>query len=206
MRRLIRALRRSHRGATAIEFAIICPVLLLLIMGLGELAFQAYLQAALTGAIQKAARDSTIEGNNTASANTTIDNNVMVSVNTVIKNATWDTPIRESYAHFADIGPEYYWDNNPANGKYDASTECFLDANGNGVWDADPGASGQGGADAAVVYQMGFTYPRLFPLYKMLGWPSTVHIVAKTIMKNQPYKYQNTPDDTLICPKGGKTS
>jgi Flp pilus assembly protein TadG len=206
MRQLFRVLRRDRQGATAIEFAIVCPVMLILIMGLSELAFQGYLRSSLTGALQKAARDSTIEGNSSTDANTIIDNNVKASINTIIKNVTWDVTTRESYAHFADIGPEYFWDNNPANGVYDKNTECFLDTNSNGVWDADPGAAGQGGANAAVVYQMGFTYPRLFPIYRIIGWPNTVHIVAKTILKNQPYKYQNTPDNVLVCPKGGKTS
>lgn len=205
MRRLLRRLRRNDRGVTIIEFAIVCPVMLMLMMGLGELAFQSYLQAVLTGALQKAARDSTIEGNGTSDATTLIDNRVKTTIGRIIKTATWDDvadptkPIRENYSHFADVGPEYFWDSNK-NGKYDKNTECFLDSNGNGVWDADPGTTGQGGANAVVVYQMGFTYPRLFPIYRVIGWPNTVHLSAETILKNQPYKYQNTADDARVCP------
>lgn len=212
MRRLFARLKRNNRAVTIIEFALVCPVMLILIMGLAEIAFQGYLQSILTGAVQKAARDSTIEGNGSSDAGAAIDAKVKAQIALVMKGAVWDddvsaaSPVRQNFAHFADIGPEYYWDNNPANGKYDASTECFLDSNGNGVWDADPSVTGQGGANAIVVYQMGFSYPRLFPLFGLLGWSSTGHISAETILKNQPYKYQNTADDTLVCPKNGKTS
>jgi len=206
MRRRLRKLVGNERAATIIEFALVCPVMLILMMGLGELAFQGYLQSVLTGALQKAARDSSIEGNNTTDAGTAIDNKVKAMIGNILTKTIWDTSTRQNYSHFADVGPEYYWDNNPKNGKYDSATECFLDTNGNGVWDADPSTSGQGSANAVVVYQMGFTYQRLFPVARMFGWPATAHIVSRTLMKNQPYKYQNTADDTLVCPKGGKTS
>lgn len=197
MRFLFKRLGRDARGVTIVEFAIVCPIMLLLMMGLSELAFQSYLQAILTGAVQKAARDSTIDGNGTADANAAIDNKVKYMIGSVIKNAAWDASSRENYSHFADIGPEYFFDSN-GNGKYDKG-ECFIDSNGNGTWDADPGSSGQGGANAVVVYQIGFSYPRLFPLARMLGWPSTVHITAKTILKNQPYTYTANADDAKVC-------
>jgi hypothetical protein len=193
----LQAFVANCRGATVIEFAIVCPVFMLLIMGLAELAFQGYLQAALTGEVQKAARDSTIDGNATTDAAALLDKRVRAQIARIIGATTWDTPVRQNYAHFADISPEYFFDSNN-NGKYD-SGECFIDSNANGVWDADPSQDGQGGANAVVVYQMGFTYTRLFPIVKLLGWPATAHITAKTILKNQPYKYANTADNLKVC-------
>lgn len=197
MRTLVHRIRNNRAGATIIEFAIVCPVMLMLVMGLGELAFQGYLQAVLTGAVQKAARDSTIDGNATTDAGTVIDSKVKKAISQILKNATWDSSSRESYSHFADIGPEYFYDSN-GNNKYDKG-ECFIDSNGNGIWDADPGAIGQGGANAVTVYTMGFTYPRLFPVGRLIGWSGTAHITAMTILKNQPYKYANTADNVKVC-------
>ncbi len=173
--------------------------MLVMMMGLAELTMQSYLQSILTGAVQKASRDSTLEGNNTPLANTTVDNKVMTAVGKVLANLTWDTPSRVNYSHFADIGPEYYFDSNN-NGVYDSATECYLDSNNNGVWDANPGATGQGTANAVVVYQMGFTYNRLFPIYQMIGWPATQHLTAKTTVKNQPYRTTATSDNVKKCP------
>lgn len=195
--KLLKAIRRDRKGVTATEFAIVCPVMLLLIMGMGELAFQGYVQSVLTGEVQKAARDSTIDGNGSPAAAAVIDGKVKAAIGNILSKVTWDTPVRRSYAHFADISPEYFFDSNN-NGKYD-SGECYIDSNANGDWDADPSADGQGGANAVVVYQMGFTYSRLFPLASLAGWPSTVHIEAETILKNQPYKYANTADNLKVC-------
>ena len=59
-----------------------------------------------------------------------------------------------------------------------------------GVWDADPGLSGQGGANDVTLYTMTITYPRLFPVTKALGVSSTQTITATTLLKNQPYATQ----------------
>ena len=140
-RALLRRLPRDRRGVAAIEFAIVAPVTIILMMSLSELTYQGYLQAALTGAVQKAARDSTIEGNGTDASAATIDGAVKTAIAKVVSPVVWDTTSRQNVAHFADIGPEYYWDTNK-NGKYDP-TECFVDTNGNSAWDADPSTTGQ---------------------------------------------------------------
>jgi Flp pilus assembly protein TadG len=56
------SLRRDKRGVTIVEFAMVAPVMILLIMGLGELMYTVYAQSVLSGAVQKAARDSAIQG------------------------------------------------------------------------------------------------------------------------------------------------
>lgn len=55
-------IRSDRRGATVIEFAIVVPVLMVLLMGAFGLLHQIYAQSILDGALQKAARDSAIEG------------------------------------------------------------------------------------------------------------------------------------------------
>lgn len=192
------SLRRDVRGVTVIEFAIVAPVMLLLIMGLSDLAYEGYVEAVLTGAMQKAGRDSTIQGNDTTANGTAIDQKVMASVWTVVRSATY-TSSRKSYAQFGAIAPEVFQDNNN-NGVYDAASECFTDINGNKKWDADPGATGQGGAGDVVVYTMTITYQRLFPLSKLANLPSTVTLAATTLLKNQPYKAQTSYTPTQVCP------
>ncbi|HSI19604.1 MAG TPA: TadE family protein, partial [Sphingomonas sp.] len=136
-------LRQDERGATIVEFAIIAPVMALMMMGLGDLVYQMYAQSVLNGAVQKAARDSGIEGG----ANTTaaIDGVVQTIVRSVAPAATFVSS-RKNYDSFAEAAPEPFVDTN-GNGVRNAG-ECFTDENGNGTWDADPGATGQGGASA----------------------------------------------------------
>ncbi len=131
-RAMLRRLCRDDRGIAAVEFAILAPVLLVLIMGLMDIAYNAYAQAALEGAMQKAGRDSGIEAANTS----TIDENLKAKVRVVIPNATF-LITRKSYSSFGTAAPERFDDANN-NGQYD-SGECFYDVNGNRVWDRDPG-------------------------------------------------------------------
>ncbi len=196
IRASLRRLRQDERGATAIEFAFVAPTMLLLIMGFADLCYQSYVQAMLTGAMQKAGRDSTIQGATTKTA--AIDAVVIGRVRNVAPDATY-TSTRKSYAQFGQIKPEQFDDNN-ANNTYDAGTECFTDVNGNSTWDSDPGIAGQGGATDVVLYKMVVTYPRLFPLAALVGWSQNQQISATTVLKNQPWAAQNTYTSKRICP------
>ena len=186
-----RALRDDRRGATIIEFAIVAPVMLLLIMGLGDLLYQSYAQAILSGALQKAARDSGIEG---GAANTAaIDAQVEAMVKDIAPRATFTTT-RENYDTFTEVPPEPFTDTN-GNGVRDPG-ECFTDENGNGIWDADLGTSGQGGASDVTLYTMTATYPHLFPVARLLGMSANATIKASTLLKNQPYATQSVTATT----------
>ena len=193
-RSLLHALRRDGRGATALEFTIVAPVMLLLMMGLGDLLYQIYAQSVLNGAVQKAGRDSGIEG---GSANgDTIDARVQSMVGKILGNATF-TSSRKSYDTFSEVAPEPFTDTN-GNGVRDAG-ECFSDVNGNGTWDADPGRAGQGGAGAVTLYTMTASYPRVFPVAQLFGWSAKQTISATTLLKNQPYATQTVIANTTIC-------
>lgn len=182
---LVRRLRGDRRGVTIVEFALVAPVMLMLLMGLGDVLYQGYVQSILTGAVQKAARDATIEGNaqNTAA----LDAKVTSMVQSIAPAATFSST-RKSYQYFGAAAPEPFVDTN-GNGICDAG-ESYTDVNDNNSWDADPGANGQGGASDATMYTMTMTYPRMFPIASLIGWPATQTISAMTFLKNQPYATQ----------------
>ncbi len=196
-RQALRRLARDTRGATIIEFALILPVMMMLIMGLGELTYQGYVQAVLTGAVQKAGRDSTIQGGGGQTAQ--IDATVMQQVQLVAPTATFDSK-RENYANFSSIAPEPFTDT-AGTGVYNASKDCFTDLNGNSTWDADPGASGQGGANDVTVYTIHIYYNRLFPVAALVGMTPNVTLTGQTVLKNQPWAAQNAYAPKQICPK-----
>ncbi|WP_380784297.1 TadE/TadG family type IV pilus assembly protein [Sphingomonas sp. R86520] len=192
-------------GATLIEFALICPVMLLMVMGLGDLLYRAYAQSILTGSVQKAARDSAIEGG--ASNAATIDGQVITLMKPLINNltnncassvstGTW-CATRKSYDSFGEVAPEPFTDTN-SNGVRDPG-ECYTDENGNGAWDADPGLNGQGGASAVTLYTMTITYPRMFPVAGLMKLSPMQTITASTLLKNQPYAGQTVNVNATIC-------
>lgn len=185
-------LRADRRGAALIEFALVAPVMMILLMGLGDMLYQQYAQSILNGAVQKAARDSTLEGANT----TTIDTGVSNMVKKIAANATF-AMTRKSYDTFTEVAPEPFTDTN-GNGIRNAG-ECYTDMNGNSQWDADPGASGNGGASDITLYTVTVTYPHIFPVMGLLGWPSTQTISAKALLKNQPYAVQTVATPATIC-------
>lgn len=185
-------LREDSRGATLVEFAIVTPVMLLMLMGFFDLAHQAYAKAVLSGVVQKAGRDATLESGPGAAA--ALDATVTSQIREVAGRSAVVTPTRASYTDFRGVGtPEQFTDvGSPGNNRWDPG-ECFVDTNGNGSWDADIGRAGQGGADDAVLYKVTVSYPRLFPMATMLGWTPNQEIVASTVLRNQPYAAQNVP-------------
>lgn len=183
MIRRLTNLARDEQGVTAIEFALLTPVLLLTLMGIFDTAYDMYNASLMEGAIQKAARDTTLEK---ASLNTdVIDEVVKKTVQDLAPNATLAFS-RTSYHSFSAIGkPEAITDANK-NLKCDPG-ESYEDTNDNGRWDADQGDDGVGGARDAVLYTVTVTYPRPFAVASLLGWPSTYTMQAKTILANQPW-------------------
>lgn len=187
---------RNNDGATLVEFALIAPALLTLLLGMFEMSYNYYMQSLLQGSIQQAARDSTIEGANTKSAQ--IDAHVTDAVHDIVPDATV-TFSRKSYTSFSSVNqPEDFTDTND-NGVCDDG-EPFEDANGNGIWDPDRGVAGMGGARDAVLYQVTVSYPRTFGVSKLIGMSDTFTTTATTILRNQPYDKQATGTTVGNCP------
>lgn len=188
MRKRLAAILRDKRGVTIVEFALIAPVLLLMLMGLLDLSFNMYTTEMLNGAIQTASRNSTIEG--ASGKDAALDAIVTNAVRAVAPSATL-TFNRRVYSSFTDAGrPEDYSD-------IDGDGTCnngepFEDANGNGAWDRDRGKAGFGGAHDAVLYTVMVNYQRPFPLAGFIpGQTKDFTLSAATVLRNQPYGQQS---------------
>lgn len=193
--RKLKALIHDSSGVTVVEFALISPVLLILLMGTYDAAYQLYASSVLQGAIQKAGRDSTIEG--AAASIATIDQKVADTVRYVVPNATIAFT-RKSYTNFGNVAtPEDFTDQNN-NGTCDFG-EVYEDANGNGTWDADRGKDGQGGSKDAVLYTVTVTYPRPLAIAPMIGLSKTITLKTETVLRNQPYGLQGVTKLVKNC-------
>lgn len=197
LRRLLKLpLLRDKRGVSAVEFGMTAPILFIVVFGTLQQAQSYYCYTVLNGAVNAAARKSSLQSGQTSA--TTLDTLVTQMIKYVMPQASV-TFTRKNYSDFTSVGqPEDFTDTNK-NGKYD-STECFVDMNGNGVWDADMGKSGLGGANDVVVYTVTVSYTQFFGFAKMFGLPATQTMHSTTILKNQPFATQSTRTGTSVCP------
>lgn len=198
LHRLLRRIAGDSSGATLVEFAFVGPVLILMIMGLFDIAHTQYTSSVLHGAMQKAGRDLTLES--AQSRQGSIDANVTEQVRSVMPSGANITLRKFSHFDFSDVDlPEEFTDQN--NDSRCNNNEPYVDTNDNGSWDADRGRNGIGGARDVVVYEATVTYPRMFPMFGLAGLPTNVNIKASTILRNQPFDEQNDRITTVRnCP------
>ena len=187
MRRLrtfpvLRRLRRDSSAVTIVEFAMVAPVMLLLLLGLFDLGYRAYASSVLQGALHDAARMATVGGYSM----TQIDARAKTRLSNFATRSTVTTTTA-SYYDFSGVSqPEkIVGDTVPLN-SYNPG-DCFEDVNGNNAYDTDRGRSGTGNADDIVRYSVTINFPRVFPLGILLGWSNTQTLTSNTVLRNQPY-------------------
>ncbi len=196
MRKLLQLLS-DKRGTALIEFAMVAPVLMLLILGGLEVGHTMYVDSILTGQVQKAGRDMTLEGANSPATVATIEGNVTDAVHQVMASAAVNYTILSyhDYANAASL-PEEFGDTDH-DGFCDHG-ETYVDSNSNGHWDADGSVTGRGGAKDVVLLTATVTYRRL-GLWQMFTGSPTVTLKASTLLRNQPSNTQSQPA-TGTCP------
>lgn len=202
--RMLNALTRNDDGASIMEFGLIAPIVMVMMLGTMDIGHSYFVRATLDGAMQNAARSSSLEGSATLTAQELVDLRVESSILALAPNATI-TSTRRYYKTFSEaalaraetvIEPP-----TGADMKCDPG-ESFMDANDNGVWDVDGGTDGQGGAKDIVIIKFKVSYPRLFPMAKLLGLPANVELESNSILANQPYGEQTSfgPPVQINCP------
>jgi Flp pilus assembly protein TadG len=203
---MIRPLRMARRrfaadtrGATIVEFAIVAPVMCLMLLGAFDVAHTLYTRGVLQGIVQKTARDATIDSSDSTSTQAALDDRVRGQV-AAMYNGSTVTITRRFYRTFSEAAAaraEAFTDTN-TNGRCDAN-EPYEDANGNATWDADGGNDGQGGAKDATLYTVTVSYPRLMPLTQMIGGSDTTKITESRIIYKRaggpvlPNSYADAP-------------
>ncbi|WP_245462799.1 TadE/TadG family type IV pilus assembly protein [Rhizobium leguminosarum] len=177
----------SEEGATAVEFAIIAPVLIFITFAIIETGLAFGADILLKNAIYDAARTGRT---GFVSENSTQDTTIKQKIRSeagVIMDADKLVITSLSYKGFDVLKkPEPFIDKN-GNGVRD-NGENFTDVNGNGVYDRDQGASGYGGTAQVVIYTV--TYPWTFHtplLNRLIGDNGTVELTATAVVQNEPY-------------------
>lgn len=198
---------RDERGATAVEFALITPVMSLIMMGILDLGHTAYVASQTQGAVHQAARQATV-GNRTGAQ---IDTYVINKLRPLVQQGTCpgaSCPVtiqKKSYSDYTGVkkAEKIITDTAPF-GTYNAKTptqpgDCHEDVNGNNVWDQDRGRDGLGGADDVVRYEVTVRYNRLLPVAGLFGWSQQQEVKVNTLLKNQPYAAQTKSAQTVCA-------
>lgn len=194
------AIVRLESGVAAVEFAILAPVFLSLLMVTFEFGFAFYARAILQGAVEEAARSASLENTQWSA----ISQRVSSQIKTVIPTANAQTDISFQfdpvyYASYADIEvPEDFEDNNN-NDQWDPE-ECFVDRNSNRNYDTDVGLDGRGGAQDVVTIDATVSYVRPFPIWGLFGLDQRQTIRVSTYLRNQPFSAQAAQQSLQICP------
>lgn len=184
IRQYFQSLRGDSRAVTAVEFALIAPVFLTLVLGAFNVGQIVYGQSLLDGAVQQAARSSALETGDTAAADAQVER----QVSKILPGAEVISS-RVSYFDFADIGRPEQWNDADTNGTCNDG-ESYFDENGNEQWDADIGVEGNGGAGDVTIYSVEVVYEPFFSLFFAPdSWGETT-LNSTTVRKNQPFADQ----------------
>lgn len=196
----LRALGRREDGATILEFGLIAPVLCVMLLGALDAGHTLYMQGVLQGAVQKAARDGSLEDAAGTSSTTrdAMDAIVRAQLATLHKTATV-TITRRFYKTFSEAAAaqaESFTDSAVGSPYRDGKCnngESFSDDNNNVKYDRDGGDSAdRAGAKDNIVYTVVISYPRMFPIDKLIRGNGTTTLTASTVLANQPYGDQST--------------
>jgi len=194
----LRRLLQDRDGATLVEFAFVAPVLILILIGTFDFGHQVYATSVLQGALQRSARQATLESG--FSDLNQIDGRIEDVVGTVMPTGEV-TITRRNFQNFSDIVTPEELDDRNGDGLCN-NAEPFEDLNNNGFRDLNRGRNGIGGARDAVIFTATVNYERVFPLAGLIpAIPKDVEIIAETVLRNQPYDNQTSRVPTEgTCP------
>ena len=173
---------RDESGATIVEFALILPVLCILLLGIFDLGYRSYATSIVQGALHEAGRMATVGNVNM----TQIDARVRARLSDFAGPRSTIAIATESTYDFASVRREEKLLIDLAPAGYNQG-DCWEEVTGNTTHDANRGRAGQGGADDIVRYEVRMTYPRIVPIGRFIGWSDNETIVASTVLRNQPY-------------------
>ncbi|WP_271078600.1 TadE/TadG family type IV pilus assembly protein [Aurantiacibacter sp. MUD61] len=199
----LRTLGRDEEGVTIVEFAMVAPALILILLAGFDFGHRAYVTSVLQGALTDAARQASVENPNVSGSGTTleerVENAIIAQVGQIATPGYTLDVTQSNFYEFSGIGnPEKIVRDNDSDGVYDEDDgDCFSDLNENGQYDTDTGRQGRGGANDVVFYEATLQMDAIVPLANFIGGSAQHTILVDTAIRNQPWGTQATPP--TIC-------
>lgn len=181
-----RRFARCERGVTAMEFAIIAPVLILITFSILEFSMMMLVTNIMESATAISSR---LGKTGYAQSGLSREDTILASIEQragVLINADNLVITSKFYDQFDQIGDAEPWNDMNNNGT--AEMGEYTDINGNGQYDADMGQAGYGNADDIVVYTVSYPWQVVTPIMReLIGTDGAYTITTHAVVKNEPY-------------------
>lgn len=185
----------NQTGSTSIEFCLIAPMMVLLIVGILEISMVLTVQVLMEGAVRNAARYGITGLGQTEILRQQRIRDIIEETTVGLVDVETMRLTTMSYENFESIGQsEPFTDNAPPNGRYDDG-EAFEDSNNNGIWDEEAGTPGLGGPEDIVLYEIEYALPALTGLLDPFigeAWD----LRASIAVRNEPYPVDEAPGES----------
>ena len=196
MLRLFKKVGGDRQGTSALEFALVSPIVILLIVGTMEFAMIGFRTTILEGGLREAARFGTTGATmpGTADREEAIINIVNDHANGLFTVTTAELSTLV-YPDFSQVGePEPYTDED-ASGDWN-DPEPYTDVNCNDQYDEDIGLAGAGGGSEVVLYTVDLEVDSLTGLIDHFITDSgKIPLSATIAIRNEPF-----PGGVTVCP------
>lgn len=197
------ALGRDDKGATIVEFAMVAPALILILIAGFDFGHRSYVTAVLQGALTDSARAASVQSpvisGNGDTLEERVEDAIIRQVSPIATPGFTLNVTQSNFFDFSGIGnPERIVQDQDGDGTFDEEDgDCYSDLNENGEFDLDTGREGRGGSNDVVFYEATLTMDAIVPLANFLGGDSSYVMVAETAIRNQPWGTQATPP--VVC-------
>jgi Flp pilus assembly protein TadG len=176
---------KNTGGNTIIEFAVVAPMLFLILSGIIELGLILFTTSAMEGATNVGSRIGKTGYTQGGSREDYIRTQITKLTGGFLNSSSLSISIL-SYSSFSNIGQ-------PEPCLIPASPPCpgvagvnFTDINGNGTWDADQGAASAGGSGSVVLYRTSYPWHLFTPIMSsLLGTSGVYTITAVAAVRNE---------------------
>lgn len=184
MTRILQRFAADGDGSAAVQFALILPMLLLLIIGSFEYAIVTFVSGALESAVLVASRYGATGFEEGGTGR--VDRIRAMITERTLGFVDGDTAHIDTYVYpdFASIAPPEPFTDLNGNGAWNDG-EPFVDLNGNGTRDAGSGTSGAGAACEVVLYVVTYQTRSITGLLRSIM--GTVTHRASAAVRNEPF-------------------
>ena len=190
-------LGRENVGTTAVEMALVLPVLLVLLLSIIELSVGMFVSTVVEGGLRDASRLGLTGMDTVAISREQSIINIVNNASMGLVNLTTSNISSQIYPSFADIGqPEPYTDLDgdgvwsgyavTYGGIYYPNGEPFDDINGNGSWDQDMGIAGLGGPGEIVLYTIAYNW-NLLSAQALPVLDGVIPMRASMVVRNESF-------------------
>lgn len=178
---------RHNAGSTVIEFAILAPLLFLLLIGTVETGLVLFTNAVLEGATSVASRVGKTGFTTGGQTRTQYIRSRVLALSGGYLTPGKLTVSTLAYSNFTNIGkPEPCITPTPCAGRPGVN---FVDVNGNSAWDTDMGRSDAGGSGDVVVYRVSYPWALFTPLIRSLlgDADGIITLTAVSTVRNEAF-------------------